>query len=85
MDTSIKGKLVRFEDSYLAVELEDGRVISTPLDWYPELQGASEEQRAHWKFFGRGTAIEWPEMDVQLSIESMLQGVPIRVRHPVVS
>jgi len=83
MDTSIKGKSVRFDDPYLVVELEDGRVISTPLDWYPELQRASGEQRAQWKFFGRGTAIEWSALDVQLSIESMLQGVPIRVLHAV--
>ena len=84
MDTSIKGKSVRFDESHLVVELEDGRVISTPLGWYPELQKASGEKRSQWKFFGHGTAIEWPELDAQLSIESMLQGVPIRGRHPVV-
>ena len=31
---TLKGKIVSFNNNYLNVELEDGRIISTPLDWY---------------------------------------------------
>ena len=37
----LKGKSVHFDDWYLHVELEDGRIILTPMSWYKELQEAS--------------------------------------------
>ncbi len=40
MNTLIKGKSVHFDDRYLHIELEDGRIISTPMNWYKELQTA---------------------------------------------
>lgn len=70
--TGLKGKSVRFDDQYLHVELEDGRVISTPMAWYPELQEATLRQLSECRFICRGTGIEWPELDYHLSIESMM-------------
>lgn len=67
-----KGKSVRFDDKYLHVELEDGRVILTPLEWYSELLTASIKQLQNYRFICRKTGIEWPELDYQLNIESML-------------
>ena len=75
MNTLISGKNVRFDDEYLHVELTDGRVISTPLVWYVELQQATSIQQAKYQFICGGTGIEWPGLDYQLSIESMLVGV----------
>ena len=40
MNTLVKGKSVHFDDKHLSVELDDGRVISTPMMWYKELQSA---------------------------------------------
>lgn len=72
MNILIKGKSVRFDDRYLHVELEDGRIISTPMKWYKELQTATFKQLTHYKFICRGTGIEWVDLDYHLSIESML-------------
>lgn len=72
MNTSIKGKIIHFDDRYLHVELEDERIISTPISWYKELQDASLLQLANYKFICQGTGIEWPTLDYHLSIESML-------------
>jgi hypothetical protein len=72
MNTSLKGKSVHFDDQYLHVELEDGRMISTPMSWYKELQESSLKQLTHYQFICNGTGIEWPELDYHLSIESML-------------
>jgi hypothetical protein len=36
-----KGKAVHFDDRYLHIELDDGRVISTPMSRYQELHSAS--------------------------------------------
>ena len=72
MNTSSKGKTVRFDDLYLHVELADGRVISTPMNWYEELQNATFKQIANCHFICGNTGIEWPDIDYHLNIESML-------------
>ncbi|MCX7076763.1 MAG: DUF2442 domain-containing protein [Methylococcaceae bacterium] len=72
MNTLISGKNVHFDDRYLHVELEDGRIISTPMSWYKTLQNSSLVQLKNYRFICRGTGIEWTELDYHLSIESML-------------
>ena len=69
------GKSIHFDDRYLHVVLKDGRVISTPIKWYKELQKASLKQRSNYHLICRGTGIEWPGLDYQLSIEGMILGV----------
>lgn len=72
MNTSIKGKAVRFDHLHLHVELADGRIISTPMNWYEELQNATFKQIANYRFICGDTGVEWPDIDYHLSIESML-------------
>lgn len=72
---SLHGKSVHVDDKLLHVELKDGRIISTPMVWYPELQKASLTQLGRYQFICRGTGIEWPELDYHLSIEAMLSGM----------
>ena len=67
-----KGKSVHIDDRHLHVELEDGRVISTPVQWYPELEKASISDIRQYRFICDGTGIEWQALDYQLSIEAML-------------
>ncbi|WP_374090517.1 DUF2442 domain-containing protein [Methylomicrobium lacus] len=67
-----KGKSVHFDDRYLQVELEDGRIIFTPMSWYKELQQATLNQLSNYQFICQASGIEWPELDYHLSIESML-------------
>ncbi len=69
-----KGKRVGFDDNHLHVELRDGRIISTPMKWYPPLLHATLEQRSSYEFICDGTGIEWPSLDYHLSIEAMLKG-----------
>ena|SRR5271170_2914191 len=70
------GKAVEITEDLLIVTLTDGRVISTPLDWYPRLRRATPKQRAAWKWWGDGSAIHWPLLDEHLGIAGMLQGNP---------
>ena len=71
MNSLLKGKKVHFDESYLHVELADKRIISTPMEWYPQLRNASLKQLTNYRFICRGTGIEWPELDYHLSIEAM--------------
>ncbi len=72
MNGLIKGKKVHFDDSYLHVKLDDGRIISTPIDWYEPLKKATLTQLKNYKFICKGTGIEWEDFDYHLNIESML-------------
>ena len=71
-----KGKAVEITDGYLIVTLEDGRIISTPLEWYPRLLRATPKQRAAWKWWGSKRALHWPLLDEHLGISGMLRGIP---------
>jgi hypothetical protein len=57
----------------LHVQLSDGREISAPLEWFPRLRDASPEQRANWRLIGRGIGIHWPDIDEDISVESLLK------------
>lgn len=60
----------------LVVELTDGRTISTPLAWYPRLLHGSSEERNRWRLIGNGGGIHWPDLDEDLSTESLIAGSP---------
>lgn len=70
---TIKGKKVSFSSKLLLVELNDGRVIGTPISWYKPLQNAKLSQLNDYKFICDGTGIMWESLDYHLSIISMLQ------------
>jgi hypothetical protein len=56
----------------LAVTLADGRVMTTPLEWYPRLQNAAPDQLRDIELGYAG--IHFPLLDEDLSIHGMLQG-----------
>jgi len=73
MNGLIKGSSVHFDDEYLHVKLTDGRIISTPIDWYEPLKKATLSELKNYKLICMGTGIEWESIDYHLSIESMLR------------
>lgn len=69
-------KHVRVTDRALVVELRDGRVVSVPLAWYPRLAEGSPGERRRWELLGPGIGIHWPDLDEDISVEGLLQGLP---------
>ena len=65
---------VSVTDEDLIIDLTDGRRIIVPLSWYPRLLNASPSERNNWKLLGDGYAIEWPDLDEHIGIESLLAG-----------
>ena len=63
-----------FTDEQICLVLEDQREIRVPLSFYPKLEKAKPEQRANFKFIGEGTGIHWPDLDEDLSVESIVEG-----------
>ncbi|QQR38954.1 DUF2442 domain-containing protein [Devosia rhizoryzae] len=60
------------DERQLHVRLADGRILSTPLWWYPRLAAASANARAEIELMPMG--LHWPEVDEDISIASMLRG-----------
>ena len=69
-------KDVQVTPDTLTVSLRDGRVISTPLFWFPRLLKATAQQQAKWEPCGGGYGIYWPAIDEHLSVEGLLRGAP---------
>jgi hypothetical protein len=69
-----KIKAVRIDEDTLTVDLVDGRILSTPLAWYPRLLHATAEQRNNFVISGAGFGIHWPDVDEDLSVQGMLAG-----------
>ncbi|HYE52798.1 MAG TPA: DUF2442 domain-containing protein [Azospirillaceae bacterium] len=67
-------------DDFVTVRLDDGRVVSTPLAWYPRLLAAPPEARARCEIVSAGLGVSWPDLDEDLSLAGMLRGEPARRR-----
>jgi hypothetical protein len=65
---------VAASDEALVVDLADGRTITLPLAWFPRLAHGTPEERANWRLIGSGAGIHWPELDEDISVESLLTG-----------
>lgn len=64
---------IAFENSKMIVFLEDGRELSIPLEWFPRLTKATEEQLNKWRLIGKGEGIHWEEIDENISIENLVE------------
>ena len=60
----------------LIVDLSDGRTISVPIEWFPRLVHATQEERNNWRLIGRGHGIHWEYIDEDISVEGLLAGRP---------
>ncbi|MBW3570317.1 MAG: DUF2442 domain-containing protein [Gemmatimonadetes bacterium] len=74
VDARISG--IRVTDESITAELVDGRTVSVPLAWSWRLMDATPEQRANLRLIGSGQGVHWPELDEDISVRGMLDGVP---------
>ena len=73
MQTASAQKVTITEDS-LRVDLSDGRTVSVPLIWYPRLVHGRPKERNNWRLIADGQGIHWPDLDEDLSVESIVLG-----------
>ena len=67
-------KGVTSSEEALSVDLADGRTITVPLAWFPRLAYGTPKERANWRLIGGGVGIHWPDLDEDISVESLLAG-----------
>jgi Protein of unknown function (DUF2442) len=63
---------VWFKNLQMIVRLDDGREIAIPIDWFPRLRDASEQQRNNWRLVGGGEGIHWEDIDEDILVEGLL-------------
>jgi hypothetical protein len=64
---------VEIDSDVLRVGLADGRVLSTPLTWFPRLAQATPAERSEWRLIGRGEGIHWEALDEDVSVAGLLR------------
>ena len=73
---------LRFEGQRMIMRLTDERELSVPLTLYPTLRNAGPQARAGWELLGGGREVRWEALDLDLSVEGILQGLPERIPQP---
>lgn len=58
----------------MSVSLDDGRILSVPLAWYPRLLYGTRKERECFELIGDGERINWPDLDEDISVEGLLAG-----------
>ena len=71
-------KTVSVTDDLITFHLVAGRVISVPLVWSWRLSEATPAQRNNYEIIGDGQGVHWPDVDEDLSVEGMFNGIPAR-------
>lgn len=62
---------VAFQNSKMTLFLEDGRELSIPLEWFPRLTKATDEQLNKWRLIGKGEGIHWEDIDEDILVENL--------------
>jgi hypothetical protein len=75
---------LRFAGRRIVLRLPDDREISLPLQRYPTLLKATSAQRNAWELIGPAVGFHWPALDLDLSVDGLLHGLPEHVPKPPV-
>jgi hypothetical protein len=66
---------VTFDEDRMWVELADGRELGVPLAYFPRLLAATARQRKDHIISGGGTGLHWEQIDEDISVQALLQGI----------
>lgn len=68
-------KKVTFDQDSMWIELADGRKLGVPLAYFPRLLNAKVKQRKNYTISGGGSGLHWEEIDEDICVKSLMQGV----------
>jgi hypothetical protein len=81
IDVQPRVQKIEFSHDLLTVYIEDGRVVSAPLKWYPRLLHATTKEKSDWRVIedsdGRDI-IFWQSLDELIPVIALLAGVTSR-------
>ena len=65
---------VSFTQNAVHFVLADGREISAPLEWFPKLRDANEQDKNNWRLIGNGIGVHWPKIDEDIAVSTIMRG-----------
>jgi hypothetical protein len=63
---------VRFDSAHLYLDLADGRAVEFPLDCFPVLEAATDDERTHFAISLDQEQFFWPELDEDMNVPALL-------------
>lgn len=66
---------VRFTDEYAMIDLADGRILGVPLDFFPLLKAATDEERQNYQL--HGLTLYWEDIDDGMDLTALVSGLYI--------
>ena len=64
---------VQIDESYVRIELTDGRILSIPLHWIPTVHNAAPEDRAKFRVNSSRNMIVWEPEEGSINEELRVQ------------
>jgi hypothetical protein len=68
----VSAKMVWLDDKRIFIELKDGRIIDSPIEWFPDLSKGAPDQIKKYELWDNGRWIHWEELNEDLSAEGFL-------------
>lgn len=65
---------VKVEENRLIFELSDGRTVTTPLAWLPDVASLPVTLHNRLEIIGSGMHVYWPDSDTYLGVKNVLYG-----------
>ncbi len=65
--TEARADHLTFDEVYMHIHLQDGRIVSVPLDWTPSLAAASPEARERYTIGWDGALLVWDPDDGEIN------------------
>ena len=74
-DMRNEAQRVRFTEEYAMIDLADGRILGVPLDFFPLLKAATDEERQNYQL--HGLTIYWEDIDDGMDLTALVSGLYI--------
>ena len=72
----IRATAIAVSETSLIVELKDGRVLSIPLTWFPDIEKATPAELADHRLIGDGLGVHWETLGIDLSVRGLMFDTP---------
>lgn len=74
-ETRNEAQRLRFTEDHVMIELADGRILGVPLDFFPLLKAATDEERLNYQL--HGLTIYWEDIDDGMDLTALISGLYI--------
>ncbi len=68
----VSANKVWFDNKRIFLELNDGRIVGSPISWFPNLSKGTTEQMSKYELWDGGKWIHWEDLNEDLSAEGFL-------------